>query len=76
MTTLNKAVFAKREQWDMEARIACANHGQKGGTFHIEVWANGVVMASIPGLPPNCAIPVDILKDICLNGWTLKQAER
>lgn len=68
---LKQAVSEKLNQWGREALLFCAAHGRKGGEFELNRWANGRVMAEVPGARCNQAISPEELAELRANGWRI-----
>jgi hypothetical protein len=73
MTTLklNTMVEMTRDRWNREAILFCAMHGRKGGAFELNLWANGRLMAEVPGARCNQAITAEDLETLKANNWNI-----
>jgi len=65
-------IAQKRDQWNKEAEMAFAHHGQRGTPMHRETWANGQVMVGWQGALPNQYIPLERAIAIYRDGWTIR----
>lgn len=70
---LSKMVENKLSQWDREAESAFCLHGQVGGTFERQLWANGQTMVHIIGewATIKHAIPLNRAIEIYQNGYRI-----
>lgn len=66
---LSTAVEATMNRWNIEAILFCAAHGRKGGQFEFNRWANGKVMAEVPGARANQAIPIETYIELHAADW-------
>lgn len=81
---LQDHVDAKRDQWDREDLMFCAQHGRNGGTFSTFTLANGKVMAeaylgedangAVHGRA-NQAITLEQLNELRRNHWRIIVAD-
>jgi len=69
--TLGQMVDNTMVRWNREALGFCAMHGSKGGTFNLVRWANGNLMAEVPGSLPNQAIHANQLDELKRNNWKI-----
>jgi len=67
---LKTQVAEKMSQWNREALLFCAMHGRKGGSFEINVWANGKTMVEVPGARCNQAITLEDFVELKNSDWT------
>lgn len=57
---------------ETSAMIAIATHGQRGGDFTKELWANGRIMVSFPGATIDKAFPVELFNQIKAAGFKIR----
>lgn len=71
MTTMNRMVEGKREQWAKDAELNFASRGRAGEKMHREVWANGATMVGWENCPANMMVPLERAIEIYRNGWRI-----
>lgn len=69
--TIASMVENTLNRWNLEALLFCAAHGKKGGKFELVQWANGAIMAQVPGARANQAITAADLDTLMHNGWKI-----
>lgn len=67
--TTSKMVESKLSQWGREAMSFNAQHGNNGGSFKSELWANGQVMVGAEHARANQMIPQAAFETLQANNW-------
>ena len=73
---LSHFINAKVDQWSREAELRIASHGQAGGEFATEKWANGRIMVGPVGSLANQCIPAERFEEIKAAGWKIFSGSR
>lgn len=75
---LQKAIEHKLNQWNRQAEMFFCPHGQNGGTFQRELWANGetMVMPVSEHATIAHAIPFNRAVEISRNGYRVPQVTK
>ncbi len=68
---MDKMIDETRDRWGREALVFCASHGKRCGEFHVTKWANGALMAEVPGTLPNQAITFEQYVELVKNDWKI-----